>query len=468
MTSTPLQPPTGGTEEPRSSRRTRSRAQRVRRSRTSGPAAEGNARRTAAESTTSATPRTRPFPAAPEPDRSHLTPLTEPREGLTPVIDRVQLLLEWCERAASAPEEPVALDAERASSFRYSDKAYLIQMRTATAGTALLDPTAFTLPSTLARTLAGREWVLHAALQDLPNFAQLGLHPDRLFDTELAARLLGMPKVSLGAVVEDTLQLYLAKEHSAADWSKRPLPESWLMYAALDVEVLVEVRDILARRLQEAGKDEWARQEFHHLCQNGVPHPPEEPWRGLSGIGALRSDRQIAVAKALWHHRDDLARRSDIAPFRIVRDKQAVDAARASTLGKGAFLATLPAKLRDKNSWWQAARSALELGESHLPSRNPKVYPPTHKLWAKKFPEVWARLEPIRDAVATRAEELALPTENLLKPALLRQWVWENDVLPDSVEEISTQLEALGARPWQAALVAVVIRDAFPATPDVS
>ncbi|WP_341855258.1 DUF3000 family protein [Brachybacterium sp. GPGPB12] len=128
---------------------------------------------------------------------------------------------------------------------------------------------------------AGRARVgAHAAGQDLPSLAELGLRPGGLFDTELAARLLGMERVGLGAVVEDTLALRLAKEHSAADWSKRPPPESWLVYAALDVEVLVQVRDVLARRLEEAGKADWAAQEFAH--ERTREHGPtrSSSWRG--------------------------------------------------------------------------------------------------------------------------------------------------------------------------------------------
>ena len=195
-------------------------------------------------------------------DAPSVSDLTAPRDGSVPVIDRIQPLLAWCDDAESAPDEPVAVDAERASSFRYSSRAYLVQLRTEAAGTALIDPLAFSMPQTLLTLLGERQWVLHAAGQDLPSLGELGMQPASLFDTELAARLLGMDRVGLGAVVEDTLALHLAKEHSAADWSKRPLPAGWLTYAALDVEVLVDVRDVLAERLREAGKLEWALQEF--------------------------------------------------------------------------------------------------------------------------------------------------------------------------------------------------------------
>lgn len=391
--------------------------------------------------------------------------LTEPRDGLPPVIDRIQLLLEWCAAADRAPEEPVAVDVERASSYRYTARAYLIQLRTASAGTALIDPLAFTIPAALRRTLSGREWVLHAVTQDLPSLSELDLHPDSLFDTELAARLLGMERVSLGAVVEDTQGLVLAKEHSAADWSKRPLPQGWLTYAALDVEVLVEVRDVLISRLEEQGKLRWAREEFESIRTRPLPSRPEEPWRSIRGVGALRSPQQMAVARSMWERRDQIASREDLSPHLVIKDRMIVAAAQASTQGRAAFDAALPAPLRRKDVWWQAARSGLELPASHLPRRGEASYPPPHKLWAKKYPEVWERLRVVREAVADQAEELALPTENLLTPSMLRQWVWEHhgEIVADAgetrSETIARQLEELGARPWQAEIVAEVLAE---------
>lgn len=405
-----------------------------------------------ARSTATGPDATAPGSGAPEPPR-----LTGPRDGLPEVIDRIQPLLAWCEAAAEVADEPVAVDVERASSYRYSQKAYLVQLRTEAAGTALIDPTAFTLPATLRETLADREWVLHAATQDLPSLTELDLTPHRLFDTELAARLLGMPRVGLGTVVEDTVGLRLAKEHSAADWSKRPLPQPWLVYAALDVEVLVEVRDVLAERLRTDGKAEWARQEFAHLVERGVPERPAEPWRSLHGIGVLRHPRQLAAARAMWERRDEVARREDLSPHRVLRDRDLVAAAKASIQSKAAFDAVLPAPLRRKDTWWQVARSGLELPPAHQPSRPEPGYPPAHKMWSKKHPEVWERYGRVRDAVGHRAEDLHVPTENLLTPSLLRRYVWEHEHPDGGAAGVREDLEALGARPWQADLTAPVI-----------
>ena len=389
-----------------------------------------------------------------------LQDLTAPRDGLVPVIDRIQPLLAWCEAAAADPAEPVAVDAERASSYRYSSRAYLVQLRTEAAGTALIDPLAFSMPGTLRTLLGEREWVLHAAGQDLPSLAELGLHPGSLFDTELAARLLGMERVGLGAVVEETLGLRLAKEHSAADWSTRPLPEDWLVYAALDVEVLVQVRDVLQGRLEDAGKADWALQEFTHELAREHGPTRSSSWRGLHGLGSLRTAKQLAAAREMWTRRDELASEADLSPHRVIRDRDLVAAAKEAPRGREAFDRALPAKLRHKDRWWQAARSGIELPAAHLPERSERSYPPPHKLWSKKYPEVSERYQHVRAAVNERAEDLEMPPENVLQPALLRQWVWEHEEAPAEAE-LEQELIDLGARTWQAEQTAPVIHRAL-------
>ena len=237
---------------------------------------------------------------------------------------------------------PVAVDAERASGFRYSQRAYLVQLRRAGAGTALIDP--IPLGSDLHEldpVLTGPEWVLHAASQDLPCLAEVGLAPASLFDTELAGRLAGYPRVGLGPLVEQLLGLSLEKGHGAADWSRRPLPDDWLVYAALDVEVLVELRDVLAALLAEQGKLEWARQEFEAVRTAGPPAPRAEPWRRTSGIHRIRKPRALAAVRALWEARDRLAAERDIAPGRVLPDAAIVDAAVVAPTSPAA-LAALP------------------------------------------------------------------------------------------------------------------------------
>ncbi|MBA2308618.1 MAG: ribonuclease D, partial [Pseudonocardiales bacterium] len=224
-------------------------------------------------------------------------PLLRPPEGV-PAVVATAAEVSGLADAMAAGTGPVAIDAERASGFRYSARAYLIQLRRAGVGTALVDP----IPvggdlSPLVAPLNGPEWVLHAASQDLACLAEVGLRPANLFDTELAARLAGLPRVGLGPLVEQMLGLTLEKGHGAADWSRRPLPPDWLNYAALDVEVLLELRDALDALLTEQGKREWAAQEFEAIRTAPSAPPRAEPWRRTSGIHRVRRARQLAAVR---------------------------------------------------------------------------------------------------------------------------------------------------------------------------
>ena len=265
----------------------------------------------------------------PDPECAPL--IKKPAGGTPPLVTTVQGILEWCARVKA--DEDLAIDVERASSYRYSAKAYLVQIKTEAAGILLLDPLACQLPGTFTDIMNSHPWILHASRQDLPSLAMLGLEPVALFDTEVAARLLGLPKVSLGALTEELLDVRLAKEHSSANWSKRPLPESWLDYAALDVEYLAELKTVLTRMLDDAHKTSWAREEFAFEATFAHPEVPDEPWRGLHGLGQLKSPLQLAVARSMWERRDAIARNADVAPFMVLRDKALVAMAKASSKG---------------------------------------------------------------------------------------------------------------------------------------
>ncbi|MCU1618909.1 MAG: 3-5 exonuclease, partial [Modestobacter sp.] len=151
----------------------------------------------------------------PDDDAPTAVPLLAPRDGLPPAIETSTALVAYAD-ALAAGSGPVAVDAERASGYRYGQSAYLVQIRRDGAGTGLIDPVPLPDLSAVQAAIGDAEWVLHAANQDLPCLAELGLVPTRLFDTELAARLAGLPRVGLGAVVESLLGLSLQKGHSAA------------------------------------------------------------------------------------------------------------------------------------------------------------------------------------------------------------------------------------------------------------
>src|SRR5487761_1309994 len=168
--------------------------------------------------------------------------------------------------------------------------------------------------------------------------AELGYRPRALFDTELAGRLLGFPRVGLAALVEEVLALRLAKGHGAEDWSTRPLPDEWLRYAALDVEVLVELRDALAGQLAEQGKTEWARQEFEAVLNAEPPAPRADPWRRTSHIHRVQSRRGLAIVRELWYARDQIAQEADLSPRRVLPAAAIVEAARTPPAGHAQLL----------------------------------------------------------------------------------------------------------------------------------
>src|SRR6201998_4543680 len=277
-----------------------------------------------------------------EPD---VTPLLHPPDGVPDLSTTVGEIKAAAELLAGG-HGPFAVDAERASGFRYSNRAYLIQIRRAGAGTVLVDPLggdgdAIEALRPIAGVLGTDTWILHAADQDLPCLAEVGMVPPALYDTELAGRLAGYDRVNLAAMVRRLLGLGLAKGHGAADWSKRPLPAAWLNYAALDVEVLLDLRDAEAEVLAEQGKTRWAEEEFEYLRTGDPARVRRDRWRRTSGIHKVHDLRALAAVRELWTVRDEIARRRDIAPGRILPDSSIIEAALADPK-TGADLTALP------------------------------------------------------------------------------------------------------------------------------
>ncbi|MFC7014718.1 HRDC domain-containing protein [Streptomyces viridiviolaceus] len=386
-------------------------------------------------------------------------PLLEPREGIPSVIADEVALAEVT-AAFAAGSGPVAVDAERASGYRYGQRAYLVQLRRQGAGTALIDPVACPDLSGLGEALSGAEWVLHAATQDLPCLREIGMVPTRLFDTELAGRLAGFPRVGLGAMVENVLGFVLEKGHSAVDWSTRPLPEPWLRYAALDVELLVDLRDALEKELDRQGKLEWARQEFDAIASAPPAEPRKDPWRRTSGMHKVRRRRQLAVVRELWQTRDRIARRRDVSPGKVLGDAAIVEAALAMPANAYALAALNGfgrVNRRQLEQWQAAVDRAKSLTESQLPQPGqPVAGPPPPRAWADKDPAAAVRLSAARTAVSAVAERLNMPQENLIAPDTVRRVCWEPPKVVDA-ESVGAALAGYGARPWQVEQVTPVL-----------
>lgn len=361
---------------------------------------------------------------------------------------------------------PFAVDAERASGYRFSHRAYLIQIKRNNGGLHLIDPLPFSLEDfqRLNEILQSDEVILHASTQDLPCLRELGINPVQLFDTELGARIAGFPRVGLGALLEVLLGVSLAKEHSAVDWSARPLPHDWLTYAALDVELLIELREKIAEALERSKKLEWAMQDFRAILAAPSPAPRVDPWRRTSGAHRIKKREQLAIVRELWNCRAGVAESEDVAQGRLLSDAAIVELALAAPRTKKLFEKTLrPIGLRPRWSersslWVEAIERALALPHDQLPELRAKSdgIPPA-KIWKEKFPEKYAPYTHARFAIGELSRELSIPAENLISPDVLRRTLWKSP--PQS--EVEKVLTEFGARPWQAHLVAPALAQAL-------
>ncbi|GAA4533039.1 ribonuclease D [Mycobacterium paraffinicum] len=409
---------------------------------------------------------------APDDTEPAPTPLLHPAGGIPDLSVTVSQIQEAAELLGRG-RGPFAVDAERASGFRYSNRAYLIQIRRSGAGTVLIDPVSHGADPLealrpVAEVLGEDEWILHSADQDLPCLAEVGLRPPALYDTELAGRLAGFERVNLATMVERLLASGLAKGHGAADWSKRPLPDEWLNYAALDVELLIELRAAVADVLAEQGKTGWAAEEFDYLRVAGVRDPSaatrRERWRRTSGIHRVRDQRGLAAVRELWLTRDRIAERRDIAPRRILPDSAIIEAAIADpkTIED---LTALPVfggrnQRRSAATWLGALEAARQTKNPPVDAEPPNGPPPAAR-WSRRKPEAAARLEAARAALSEVSERVHVPTENLVSPDLVRRLCWDWEPAPDPFDAVETFLRAGQARQWQRELVDPVLARAL-------
>ena len=398
--------------------------------------------------------------------------LSAPRAPLPEVITTMSALGVAIDQLGSGSGD-IALDAERASGYKYSQRAYLIQIFRRGGGLHLIDPIALfddaerlsePLPfAALNQVIQSAEVVIHASSQDLPCLREVGLEPKRLFDTELAGRIAGFPRVGLGALTESLLNIRLAKEHSAVDWSIRPLHHDWLLYAALDVDVLLDLKDEIVRVLIEKEKLEWALQESDAALNAQPPMPRKEPWRRTSGVHQVKRPEQLAIVRELWRARDELARQRDIAAGRLLNDRAIISVA-LKPPPSISHLRAIPALKREAQRWWDA----IEVARAHptVPKPAPSEGPPAHiRIWKERAPIAYARLTHARAALTQSASELELPAENLLSPDFVRRFCWQ-DPPPGgrSESDVANFLLQLGARPWQVTLTAPILRSIEGAT----
>ena len=403
-------------------------------------------------------------------------PLRFPADGLPDVLSTPAEFAHAATRLSKG-FGPVAVDTERASSFRFDDRAFFIQLRRRGVGTLLLAPEGNrkALTKHLAPVLNKLEWVIHSAPSDMPSLLALGLYPTSLVDTEKAARLAGFPQPNLARLVSDVLGLELAKGHGREDWSTTPLPKDWVIYAALDVEVLLELGEALIELLANTQKLDWAEQEFRHILASFPPRRhhrtgdvlvtplPTNHWRDIKGIGTLHSQQQLAIARALWRTRDRICQTRDIAPNRVLRNKDLIALAQAAATTPAAAAAAIGITSRNSKAarWSTVAAKALQQDAKSWPKPAPhnSVPFPSQRHWNEEYPQVMAFFTAARGALEAAAEELNVPLECIISMNSLRNIAWECVEVHGvcHAEIIAGVLESYDARPWQIDLIIGVL-----------
>jgi len=407
-----------------------------------------------------------------------VTPLIAPRHGVPEVIsnesDFEKLIAQLLNGSG-----PLAIDAERASGYRYSQRAYLIQIYRENGGLHLIDPIPLKeskLWEKFNKEFSAYEWVIHASTQDLPCLIDVGLKPELLFDTELGARIAGCERVGLGPLAESLLELQLAKEHSAVDWSIRPLRPEWITYAALDVDILLDIRNAVENLLTEQNKLEWAKQDFASILKNYqnyvfTDEAKPERWRRTSGMHKVRDRLTMAIVRDFWFSRDELAREIDLAPGRVLGDEAIIELATkrpdnleavAKVIGRRTRLEAPPF-----NRWLNVLNNALKTPHDQQPElRVASQSLPPIKIWKDRNPLGYARLTHARAALIELSTQIQIPTENLVTPELVRRICWQEPPASNSEYQdfVIEQLNKTGARPWQIELVTPAISAALSQT----
>jgi ribonuclease D len=407
-----------------------------------------------------------------------VTPLITPRHGVPEVIsnesDFEKLIAQLLNGSG-----PLAIDAERASGYRYSQRAYLIQIYRENGGLHLIDPIPLKdskLWEKFNKEFSAYEWVIHASTQDLPCLIDVGLKPELLFDTELGARIAGCDRVGLGPLAESLLELQLAKEHSAVDWSIRPLRPEWITYAALDVDILLDIRYSVEKLLTEQNKLKWAKQDFASILKNYQNYvfsdeAKPERWRRTSGMHKVRDRLTMAIVRDLWFSRDELGREIDLAPGRVLGDEAIIELATkrpdnleavAKVIGRRTRLEAPPF-----NRWLNVLNLALKTPLDQQPElRVPSQSLPPIKIWKDRNPLGYARLTHARAALIELSTQIQTPTENLVTPELVRRICWQEPPTSNSEYQdfVIEQLNKTGARPWQIELVTPAISAALSQT----
>jgi ribonuclease D len=269
--------------------------------------------------------------------------------------------------------DAIALDTEGASYHRFVDRIYLLQLSTRDKS-AIIDPLPIGTPPVLGDLLESPnvEVVFHDADYDLRLLQQdYGWHVRKIFDTRVAAQLLGIRAFGLAALLERYFGVKLDKKHQRADWSRRPLTPDMLEYAALDTAHLLALRDRLAEELDRAGRRAWAQEEFALLeGTRWNADDADTAYLRLKGARDL-TRRELAVLRELVPWRDAVARQADRATFRVIGNEQLLAIAKEQPVTRDALGAIkgMPRGLLESRGaeLIAAVRRGLTVPEAELP-----------------------------------------------------------------------------------------------------
>ncbi|MEO8194945.1 MAG: HRDC domain-containing protein [Gemmatimonadales bacterium] len=338
----------------------------------------------------------------------------------------------------------IAIDTEGASFHRFIDRIYLLQISTRERS-AIIDPLPIGMPKRLGDILQDFdvEVVFHDADYDLRLLHQdYGWHVNRIFDTRIAAQLLGIKAFGLAALLDEFFEVKLDKKHQRADWSLRPLTQGMLDYAAQDTRFLLDLRDKLKARLEKLGRLEWAKEEFERL--EGTRWEEDDSSLAFFRIKGARdlTRRELALLRELVPWRDSVAREVDRATFRVMGNELLLQIARTApkTVKELSSLKGMPRGILDRGATaiLSAVQRGLEVADESLPRfpRAPK--------WEREddFDNRVSKLKAVRDATATRL---------LLDPGVLCSRERLEGVARRKPEKVKDLEDIPGLRRWQIA-----------------
>lgn len=344
--------------------------------------------------------------------------------------------------------ERVAVDTEADSLHNYFEKVCLIQLSLAEEH-YLVDPLAGLDLSGFLEALAGKPLILHGGDYDLRMMrASLGFRARReVFDTMIAAQLLGIEQIGLAALIEKYFGVTIEKAGQKSDWSRRPLSEKQLSYAVNDTRFLKPLAECLARELRERGRLEWHMESCRAMVEStsrDKSRDPEDAWR-ISGAGRL-TRRQLAYLRELWHWRDEHARRENQPPFKVIGNQQILELITWAESHPGVPLQQgpkLPRNVRGSllTTLEEALTRAAEMSQAQWPElrRRERGEAPSA--------ECLKRIDALRGACARIAKELGIVASTLAPKAALEAIARSQ---PRTVDEI---MKSGGLLRWQAELV---------------